>query len=164
MGWRAPGLVGVAVLATGLMLIAAVNLALVFVLFSSYPQAGRPDTGLSNFVVPMALGAFPFLITAGLIAWTLLGARAATQAGKPTQQSRLALISGIGLPFILLCGFWVGLSASAQELPVGSAAAAALTVYQFTLLGAVIADGLTLVLALVTRGTGHLPRDASGDR
>ena len=143
----------VGVLAAVLMLIAAVNLVLVFVLFSAYPPAGRPDTELTNFVAPMAVGALPFLIVSALIAWTLLGARAATKAGEPRQQSvtTLALVSGIGLPFTLVFGFWVGLFASAQELPAGSPAEAALNVYQFTLLAAVLADVVTLVLALVSR-------------
>lgn len=151
--WLARGLPVVSVLAAALMLIAAVNLDLVFVLFSAFPQAGRPDTGLSNFVVPMAVGALPFLVTAALIAWTVLGARAATRAGKPGQPTvdRLAIISGLALPGIVLFGFWIGLAASAQELPAGSPAEAALTVYQFTLLSAVLADAATLVVALVTR-------------
>jgi hypothetical protein len=139
----------VAVLAAVLMLVAAVNLVLVFVLFSTYPPAGRPDTELTNFVAPMIIGALPFLTTGALIAWALLGARAA----KPRQQSmtRLALISSIGLPFIFLIGFFVGLFASAQELPLDSPADAALNVYQFTWLAAVLVDLVTLVLALVTR-------------
>jgi hypothetical protein len=143
----------VAALAALLMLVAAVNLVLVFVLFSAYHQAGRPETELTNFLVPMAVGALPFLIVGALIAWTL--PRIATRAGKPRQQSvtNLALISGIGLPFTLVFGFWVGLFASAIELPVGSPAAAALTAYQFTLLAALIADVVTLVVALVKRLT-----------
>ena len=143
----------VAVLAALLMLVAAVNLVLVFVLFSAYPPAVRPDTELTNFLVPMAIGALPFLTTGALIAWTLLGLRAATQAGKPRQPSltSLALICSIALPFVFLFGFYVGLFASAQELPVGSPAQAALNVYQFTLLAAVLADVVTLVLALVSR-------------
>ena len=143
----------VAVLAAGLMLVAAVNLVLVFVLFSAYHQAGRPDTELTNFLVPMAVGALPFLIVGALIAWSLFGGIAATKAGKARQQSvtNLALTSGIGLPFIFLFGFFVGLFASAQELPAGSPAEAALTAYQFTWLAAVLADVVTLVVALVTR-------------
>jgi hypothetical protein len=132
------------------MLVAAVNLVLVFVLFSAN-QAGRLDTELTNFLVPMAVGALPFLIVGAFIAWTLT--RIATRAGKPRQQSltNLALISGIGLPFTLVFGFWVGLFASSLELPVGSSAAAALTAYQFTWLAALIADVVTLVVALVAR-------------
>jgi hypothetical protein len=126
---------------------------LVFVLFSADHPAGRPDTELANFLVPMAVGALPFLIVGALIARTLLGARAANRAGQPRQPSvtSLALISGIGLPFVLVVGFWLGLFASAQELPVGSAADAALTVYQFTWLAAILSLAVTLVMALVTR-------------
>jgi hypothetical protein len=124
--WLARGLLVVSALAAALMLIAAVNLDLVFVLFSAHPQAGRPDTGLSNFLVPMAVGALPFLVTAALIAWTVLGARSPARASKPGQPTvdRLIMISGLGLPCIVLVGFWIGLAASAQELPAGSPAEA----------------------------------------
>jgi hypothetical protein len=151
--WLARGLVVVSALAAVLMLIAAVNLDLVFVLFSAHPPAGRPDTGLSNFLVPMVVGALPFLVVAGLLAWAVLGARTAARTGKPGQPAvdRLILISGLGLPCIVVFGFWIGLAASAEELPAGTAAEAALTVYQFTLLSAVLADAATLVVALVRR-------------
>jgi hypothetical protein len=153
--WLGRGLTVVAALAAALMVMAAVSLDLVYVLFSAYPQAGRPDTGLSNFLVPMAFGAIPFLIATAFIAWTLLGARTATRAGEPGQPSvdRLILISGVALPCIVVIGFWMGLAASAEELPAGSPAEAALTIYQFTWLSAVLADAATLVVALVGRRT-----------
>jgi hypothetical protein len=152
--WLARGLRVVSPLAAALMVITAVNLDLVFVLFSAYPPVGRPDTCLANFLVPMVVGSLPFLVVAALIAWTVLGARTATRTDKPGQPTvdRLILISGLGLPCIVVFGFWIGLFASAQELPTGSAAEAALTVYQFTWLSAVLADAATLVLALVARG------------
>jgi hypothetical protein len=154
---RARGLLVVSAVAAVLMLIAAVNLVMVFALFSAYHQAGRPGTELPTFVLPMAVGAFPFLITAALIVWVSLGTRATSQAIAPRRQTaeRLAVISGIALPFILVCGFWVGLFAAAQELPDGSPPAAALTVYQFTFLSAVIADLVTLVWAVVVIATGR---------
>jgi hypothetical protein len=140
--WLARRLRVIWVLAAALMVIAAVNLVMVFVLFSANPQSGRADTGLGNFLVPIAVAAIPFLGTAGFMA-----TRGRRGAGS------LALISGIGLPFIFLFGFWIGLFASAQELPVGSSSAAALTIYQFTWLASVLADGLTLVAALLARRT-----------
>jgi len=63
----------------------------------------------------------------------------------------LALITGIALPFLFFFGAVMGFAASAVELPVNSPSAVALTIYQFTWLAAVIADGLTLVAALLAR-------------
>jgi hypothetical protein len=48
-------------------------------------------------------------------------------------------------------GLWSGLGGALLGLEQGSAAAFALTLYQFTFLAAVIADGITLVVALMTR-------------
>jgi hypothetical protein len=150
------GLLVVSMLAAALMLIAAVNLDLVFALFSAHPQVGRPDTGLSNFLVPMVVGTLPFLVMATLIAWTVLGARTRTPADKRRQLvvDRLIVISGLGLPCIALFGFWSGLSAAAEELPTGSLAEAALTVYQFTFLSAILADAVTLGAAVAARTRG----------
>lgn len=139
-GWLARGLPVIWVVAVALMLIAAVNLDFVFVLFSAHPQAGRPDTGLVNFVVQMVISAVPFVGTAALI--TTIGRRSA---------GMLALITGIALPFLFFFGAVMGFAASAVELPVNSPSAVALTIYQFTWLAAVIADGLTLVAALLAR-------------
>jgi len=133
----------VAVLAAVLMLVAAVNLVLVFVLFSAYPPAGRPDTELTNFLAPMAVGALPFLVVGALVAWSVL----------QRSLTNLAVVSGIGLPFMVVLGFWAGLFASAQELPVGTPSAAALTTYQFTWLAALIADAVTLVMSLFSNLT-----------
>lgn len=142
-GWLARGLPVIWVIAVALMLIAAVNLEMVFVLFSAQPQAGRPNTGLDNFAVQMVVSAFPFVSTSALIA--TIGRRSA---------GMLALISGLGLPFLFFFGFVMGFAASAVELPVNSPSAAALTIYQFTWLAAVLADGLTLVAALFARRAG----------
>jgi hypothetical protein len=109
-------------------------------------RAGRPDTEHSNFVVPMAVGALPLLTTAALIVWTLPRGHRAV--------SRLAVVAGVGLPVIAVFGFWVGLYASALELPLDSPAAAALTVYQFTWLSAVLADVACLVVALLVQRGG----------
>ena len=153
---RARGLLVVSAVAAVLILSAAANLVMVFGLFSGYHPPDRPGTELPNFVLPIAVGSFPFLITAALIGWVWLGT-GASQAITPRQQTaeRLAVISGIALPFILVCGFWIGLFAASEELPDGSPPAAALTVYQFTYLSAVIADAVTLVWAVVVSAAGR---------
>jgi hypothetical protein len=144
--WVARALLVVPVLAAALISIAGINPVLVFVLFSAYHQGGRPDTGLSSFIVPMAVGAVPLLTTAALIVWTVPRGNQAV--------SRLSVVAGFGLPVIVVFGFWVGLYASALELPLDSPPAAALTAYQFTWLSAVLADVATLVLALLMRRGG----------
>lgn len=145
----------ISVLAAALMVIAAVNLVLVFVLISAY------RTNPPNFLSYMAIGVLPFLATAALIAWTVVGPGAATKANRTPQHivHRLLAISVIGLPLMVACGFWAGLFAAAQVLPVGSPEADALYIFQFTLVAAVVADGVTLVVALATRGGGSLPRE-----
>jgi hypothetical protein len=50
-------------------------------------------------------------------------------------------------------GFWAGLGAAFLGLEPGSPAGSALMLYQFTLLAAVLADGVTLTAALLTRST-----------
>jgi hypothetical protein len=49
---------------------------------------------------------------------------------------------------MILGGLWSGLAAALLGLELGSAAASAVTLYQFTFLAAIIADGITLVVAL----------------
>ena len=85
---------------------------------------------------------------------------AATRSGLTPQQivTRLLAISAIGLPLMVVCGFWAALFAAAQVLRVGSPEAVALYVFQFTFVAAVVADGVTMVMALVTRGSGSLAR------
>jgi hypothetical protein len=153
-GRPARGLLVISVLAAALMVIAAVNLILVFVLLNNHRQIGGPGTDRPTFLPYLALGVLPFLVTAALIAWTALGARAANEAGKARQHivDRLIAINVIALPLMAVCGFWAGLFAAALVLPAGSPEAGALYIYQFTLVAAVVADGVTVVAALVTRG------------
>jgi hypothetical protein len=63
------------------------------------------------------------------------------------------MITGFGLPFMILGGLWSGLAAALLGLEQGSAAGFAITLYQFTFLAAVIVDTVTLVVALRTRPT-----------
>jgi hypothetical protein len=150
----------ISLLAAALMVIAAVNLALVFVLISA------SGTNPPNFLSYIAIGVLPFLATAALITWTVVGPGAATKANRTPRHivRTLLTISVIGLPVMVVGGFWAGLFAAAQGLPVGSPEADALYIFQFTLVAAVVADGVTLVGALATRGGGSLPRETGVDQ
>ncbi len=61
------------------------------------------------------------------------------------------MITGFGLPFMVLGGLWSGLAAALLGPDQGSAAGFALTLYEFTFLAAVFVDTVTLVVALRTR-------------
>jgi hypothetical protein len=159
-GSQGRALLVISVLAAVLMLIAAANIVLVFVLIS----ANRTDS--SNFLPYVAIGVLPFIATAAFLAWTVAGRGAATRSGRTPQQIviRLLAISAIGLPLMVVCGFWAALFAAAQVLRVGSPEADALYVFQFTFVAAVVADGVTMVVALVTRGGGSLARKSDINR
>ena len=133
-----------AVLAT----IAAANLTLTYLLYS----IDHPGISFAGFVPITAIGSVPFLVTAGFLAWALRGNRP-SQPGELSRSTvvRLRMITGFGLPFMIIGGLWSGLAAALLGLDVGSAAGNAVTVYQFTFLAAVIADVITLVVALTTR-------------
>src|ERR1700680_470787 len=160
-GYKAPrqggqgrALLVISALAAVLMLIAAANIVRVFALISAY----RTDS--TNFLPYVGIGALQFIATAAFLAWTLAVRGAATRSGLTPQQivTRLLAISAIGLPLMVVCGFWAALFAAAQVLRVGSPEAVALYVFQFTFVAAVVADGVTMVMALVTRGSGSLAR------
>jgi len=129
--------------------VAATNLALIYLLF----VVDHSGSDLAGFLPIMAIGAIPFLLIAGFLAWVIAGARAPATAGHGSQQvvRRLRVISGFGLPIIIICGFWAGLGAAFLGLERGSPAGYALTLYQFTLLAAIFADVVTLVAALRAR-------------
>ena len=133
-----------AVLAT----VAAANLTLTYLLYS----IDHPGISFAGFVPITAIGSVPFLVTAGFLAWALRGNRP-SQPGELSRSTvvRLRMITGFGLPFMIIGGLWSGLAAALLGLDVGSAAGNAVTVYQFTFLAAVIADVITLVVALTTR-------------
>jgi hypothetical protein len=135
-----------AVLATA----AAANLTLIYLLY----VVGQPGSNLAGFVPIIAIGAVPFLVTAGLLAWVIVSAGSSANSGQPPPRQvigRLRIITGFGLPFMILGGFWSGLGAAFLGLEQGSAAGFALTLYQFTLLAALFVDTVTLVVALRTR-------------
>ena len=137
-----------ATLAALLATVAAANLTLIYVLHTF----NHPGIGIAESVPIIAIGAVPFLLTAGLLAWVTRTDHAA-EGGQPSHRVviRLRIITGIALPFMILGGFLSGLAAAFLGLDLGSSAASALGVYQFTFLAAVIADGITLVMALIQR-------------
>jgi len=61
-----------AVLAT----LSAANLTLIYLLF----VVGQPGSNVAGFVPIMAIGAVPFLVTAGLLAWVIVSAGSSVSA------------------------------------------------------------------------------------
>ena len=146
---RARRLIRLSVFDAVLAVAAAANLTLIYLLY----LAGQPGSNVAGFVPIMAIGALPFLITAGLLAWAVVSAGSPVDEGQPTQQrviGRVRMITGFGLPFMILGGLWSGLAAALLGLEQDSAAGFALTLYQFTFLAAVFVDTVTLVVALRT--------------
>jgi|ERR1700682_5912684 len=128
--------------------VAAANLAMIYLLF----VVDQPGISIAGFVPIIAIGAVPFLVTAFLLAWVIRSQGRSEPGQLPRQViGRLRMVSGIGLPFMILGGLWSGLGAAFLGLEQGTAAGYALTLYQFTFLAAVIADGITLVVSLTTR-------------
>jgi hypothetical protein len=143
-------LIWLSVLDAVLATIAAANLTLIYLLY----VLDQPGSNFAGFVPIMAIGAFPFLVTAGLLAWAIVSAGSSVSPGQlppPQVISRLRFITGFGLPFMIVGGLWSGLAAALLGLDQGSAAGFALTLYQFTFLAAVFVDTVTLVVALRTR-------------
>jgi hypothetical protein len=143
-------LIWLSVLDAVLATVAAANLTLIYLLY----VVGQPGSNLAGFVPIIAIGAVPFLVTAGLLAWVIVSAGSSANPGQPPPRQvigRLRIITGFGLPFMILGGFWSGLGAAFLGLEQGSAAGFALTLYQFTLLAALFVDTVTLVVALRTR-------------
>lgn len=137
-----------AVLAAVLATVAAVNVTLTYLLFT----IGQPGSNIAGFVPIMAIGAVPFLVTAGLLTWAIRSDRLSDAGQLPRHLvSRLRIISGFGLLFMILGGLWSGLAATLLGLDQGSLAGFALTLYQFTFLAAIFFDTATLVTALRTR-------------
>jgi len=142
-------LIRLSVFAAVLATVAAANLTLIYLLF----VVGQPGSNIAGFVPIMAIGALPFLVTAGLIAWAIVSAGSPVGEIQRSQQQtigRLRMITGFGLPFMILGGLWSGLAAALLGLEQDSAAGFALTLYQFTFLAAVFVDTVTLVVALRT--------------
>jgi len=146
---RGRRLIRLSVFAAVVATVAAANLTLIYLLY----LAGQPGSNIAGFLPIMAIGALPFLITAGLLAWAIVSARSSVGEGQRSQQQvigRVRMITGFGLPFMILGGLWSGLAAALLGLEQDSAAGFALTLYQFTFLAAVFVDTITLVVALRT--------------
>jgi hypothetical protein len=147
---RVRRLIRLSVFAAVMAIVAAANLTLIYLLY----VVGQPGSNIAGFVPIMAIGALPFLITAGLLAWAIVSAGSTLGEGQQPQQQvigRVRMITGFGLPFMILGGLWSGLAAALLGLEQDSAAGFALTLYQFTFLAAVFVDTITLVVALRTR-------------
>ena len=141
-------MIRLSVFAAVLAIVAAANLTLIYLLY----LVGQPGSNIAGFVPIMAIGALPFLITAGLLAWAIVSAGSPVGEGQQQQViGRVRMITGFGLPFMILGGLWSGLAAALLGLEQDSAAGFALTLYQFTFLAAVFVDTITLVVALRTR-------------
>src|SRR2546426_10483677 len=115
-------LIRLSVLTAGLATVAAANLTLTYLLYVT----GQPGSNIAGFVPIMAIGAFSFLVTAGLLAWVIVSAGSSISEGqRPQQQAigRVRLITGFGLPFMILGGLWSGLAAALlgleQDSPAG---------------------------------------------
>ena len=146
---RGRRLIRLSVFAAVLAVVAAANLTLIYLLY----LAGQPGSNIAGFVPIMAIGALPFLVTAGLLAWAIVSAGSSVGEGQRSQQQvigRVRMITGFGLPFMILGGLWSGLAAALLGLEQDSAAGFALTLYQFTFLAAVFVDTITVVVALRT--------------
>jgi hypothetical protein len=134
-------------LAAMLATVAAANLTLIYLLY----VVGQPGSNLAGFVPIMAIGTVPFLVTAGLLGRVIVSAGSSSGQLPQPVINRFRIITALGLPFMILGGFWSGLGAAFLGLEQGSAAGFALTLYQFTLLAALFVDTVTLVVALRTR-------------
>ena len=150
------GLKIVAMIACLLMAIAAINVILVYVLYSvETPGSGIGD--ILGFLPISLIGAVPFLVTAGFILSAVSRIAIATARNSVL---RVRLAAGIGLLPIVVCGFWSGLGAAFLGMPPDSLAAKAVSIYQFTLVAACVGDLVVLVLALAT-STRTGPGDSS---
>jgi len=140
-------LIMLAVLAAVLEAFAAANLALAYFLVI----VEQPGSNLAGFVPTMAIGPVPFLVTAGLLASIIR--RRLTEPGPLPRHTvvELRVVSGFGLPIMIVGGYWSGLLAALLGFNQGSGVSVPLTIYLFTFLGAIIVDGVTLVVALATR-------------
>jgi hypothetical protein len=141
------GLIWLSVVVVVLTTIAAANLTLVYVLFA----VDHPGSDFAGFLPVMAIGDVPFLLTACLLAWAIR-----SRPSEPAQLSRqfvgrLRMITGFGLPVMVLGGFWSGLGGAFLGVETSSSPGLALTLYQFTFLAALIADAIAVVVALTTR-------------
>src|SRR2546428_13982756 len=119
-------LIRLSVLTAVLATVPAANLTLTYLLYVT----GQPGSNIAGFVPIMAIGAFSFLVTACLLAWVIVSAGSSISEGqRPQQQAigRVRLITGFGLPFMILGGLWSGLAAALLRLEQGSPAGVCLS-------------------------------------
>lgn len=143
-----PALRTAALIESVLLVVAAINLVLVYVL-DWMEVRSAPFWGILGLVPVMLIGAVPFLATAWLMVSTAGRLGAPETAGIGVR--RLRAVAGFGLPFIVVAGLVAGFAAAllvagTQGAP---AAAAALAVDQYTFFAAVAGDALLLVLAFL---------------
>jgi hypothetical protein len=140
-------------LAAVLIVVAAANLAVVFALISIYHPIVAPASDIGSVGPFLAIGVIPFLLVAALIAWTLVRTRATFETDSKQRQiaGQLLAISGFGLPLMIVCGFWAALYAATVVQPNHLPGEDVLYIYQVTFVAAIVADGVTLVFALVSR-------------
>jgi hypothetical protein len=142
-------LIWLSVLVVVLTTIAAANLTMVYLLYA----VDHPGSNLAGFLPLMAIGVVPFLATAILLAWAIRSRPSGPGEASRRFVRRVRAIAGFALPFMIIGGLWAGLGGALLGVETGSQPAFALTLYQFTFLAAIIADGITLVVALTTRAT-----------
>jgi len=117
------------------MVIAAANGALVYIFISNGLDR------LVSFVPIMAIGAVPYLVTAGLMA--LFVARVGPARDLAIN---VIVVAVVGVPFIVVCTFWAAFAASFL-IVTGTFEATAIFIWQFTFLAAILADLVTIVVA-----------------
>src|SRR3989442_9677672 len=143
-------LIRLSVLTAVLATVAAANLTLPYLLYVT----GQPGSNIAGFVPIMAIGAVRFLVTAGLLAWVIVSAGSSISEGqRPQQQAigRLRLITGFGLPFMILGGLWSGLAAAVVGLEQDSPAGFSLRLPPVTFLAAGVLPPITFFAALRAR-------------
>jgi len=140
-------LILLAVLAALLETVAGTDLTLVYLL----DTVGQPKSNLAGLVPIMVIGPLPFLVTAVLLASVIR--RRLREPGPLTRRTvvEVRVVSGLGLPIMIVGGYWSGLLAALLGFYQGSPAAVPLTIYAFSFLAAIIVDGITLVAALLHR-------------
>src|SRR3989442_4393819 len=145
-------LIRLSVLTAVLATVAAANLTLTYLLYVT----GQPGSNIAGFGPIMVIGAVPFLLTAGLLAWVIVSAGSSISEGQRPQQQAigpLRLITGFGLPFMILGGLWSGLAAALLGLEQDSPAGFSLTLFQFTFLPPGVSRTVTLIVALSPRSS-----------
>jgi hypothetical protein len=133
---------------SALMIAAALNETLGYVLFT----LDHPGTGFQTYVPITLIGAVPFLVTGLLIGLAARGL-APGSGISPLAVQRIRQASGLGLLPIAIGGFWSGLGLAFLGADSNSSTGIAVFVYQFILVGAVVADLVLLVATFLVKPT-----------